>query len=39
MRVLIICAIAVRAAVGLCCYYAEATPQQFLQAWMSEPAS
>jgi|SRR6476620_11029477 hypothetical protein len=39
MRVFIICAIVVRAVVGLCCYYAETTPQQSLQAWMIEPAS
>jgi len=39
MRVFIICAIVARAAIGLGCYFADATPQQSLQAWMIEPGS
>jgi hypothetical protein len=39
MRVFIICAIVVRAAVGLCFHYAETTPQQSLQAWVIEQPS
>ena len=38
MRVFIICAIVVRAMVGLCFNYAETTPQQTLHAWMVEQA-
>jgi hypothetical protein len=39
MRVFIVCAIVVRAAVGLGFHYAETTPQQSLQAWMIEQPS
>ena len=38
MRLFIICAIVVRAMVGLCFNYAETTPQQSLQDWLIEQA-